>query len=518
MDQSSLNVSLFFWMMLIAFVVAIVARRAKVPYPLALVVTGLLIGVPRLLPQAHLDPQLLLTAFLPPLLFEAAINLRIEPLKRDWAPIALYTFAGTILSTFVIGGLTAWGLGLPFSAALVFGALISTTDPISVIAVFGRLGANRRLRLILEAESLFNNDTAVVLFTVMMAAAARGHASSAGAIVQFIRLVAGGAAVGGIIGCVASRVHYELDDHLVEITLTTVVAFGSYLGAESLGTSGVMAVVVAGLVIGNYGMTSAMSPGTRLAVAAFWEYASFVVNPIVFLLIGIEVCYVHWSDKIGLTIGAIFAVLAGRAVVYPLSWLINRAGWCVPRAWQHVLFWGGLRGALSMALVLGIGRQFPDRDALVAATFGVVLASLLVQGTTIGPLLRRLGLASAHAEASDEQRRLASEIAACDAALAEIDRLRATEAYPSWSIELLARRYAERRDRLFETIERHDPDHRLLSNRQAARVRRAALMAEKSALWQAERDGDLDVADWDALAARIDAELADIRSQTEEIP
>lgn len=395
MDHTGSNVTQFFWLMLAAFVVALAARRVRAPYALALVVTGLLIGILRLLPHTHLNPSVLLTVFLPPLLFEAAINLRVDALRQDWKPIAVYTLAGTFLSTFIVGGLMSWLLRLSLPTALVFGALISPTDPISVIAIFKRLGASRRLTLILEAESLFNDTIAVILFTVMLAAVYGGKISAAQGSEQFLRLVIGGVILGGGLGWLASRIHYELDDHLVEITLTTVVAFGSYLSAEALGVSGVMAVVAAGIVIGNLGMPTAMSPGTRLAVSALWEYAVFVVNSLVFLLVGIEVTYVHWADKAGLVAASIAVVLIGRAAIYPLSVLVNRLGGRIPASWQHALLWGGLRGALSMALVLGLRLDFPQRDALVAATFGVVMFSLLVQGLTLGPLMRRLQLTGA---------------------------------------------------------------------------------------------------------------------------
>lgn len=422
MDHTGLNVTQFFWLLLAALVVALAARRVQMPYALALVITGLIIGMTRLLPQTHLDPTVLLTVFLPPLLFEAAIHLRADALRQNWKPIAIYTLAGTILSTFIVGGLTAWAFHLPLPAALVFGALISPTDPISVIAVFKRLGANRRLTLILEAESLFNDTIAVILFTVMLAAVYGGKISAVQGTEQFFRLVIGGAALGGGIGWLASRIHFEIDDHLVEITLTTVVAFGSYLSAQALGVSGVMAVVAAGLVIGNVGMPTAMSPGTRLAVSALWEYAAFVVNSLVFLLVGIEVAYVQWTDKIGLVLAAIVIVLTGRAAIYPLSGLVNRLGGRIALAWQHALFWGGLRGALSMALVLGLRLDFPQRDALVAATFGVVLFSLLVQGFTLRPLMARLKLTGAESEALPATTAHRAALAAEKSALQEAAR------------------------------------------------------------------------------------------------
>jgi CPA1 family monovalent cation:H+ antiporter len=516
MNRNDLNITQFFPLMLIAFVVALIARRVKVPYALALVVTGLAVGISGLLPQAHLDPAVLFTVFLPPLLFESAIHLQLEALRRDWMPIAIYTLAGTLLSTFIIGGLMAWTLHLSLAAALVFGALISATDPISVIAIFKRLGAGQRLTLIMEAESLFNDGIAVVLFSVMMGLALSGRASVAGGIAQFLRLGIGGALLGSVVGFLASRLHYEIDDHLVEITLTSVVAFGAYLLAETLHVSGVIAVVAAGLVIGNYGMPQTMSPSTRLAVTAFWEYAAFVVNSIVFLLIGIEVVHIEWRHKIGLALGAVLIVLAGRAAIYLLSLLVNWLKGSVPLAWQHILFWGGLRGALSMALVLGLGQDFPQRDTLVAATFGVVLFSLLAQGLTVGPLLKRLGLAGVPSNAPEEQRRLAGEIMGGEAALAELDRLRQTEAYPNWAIERMSQEYRARLALLEEELSHLQPNYKALHEQQIHKARQLALTAEKSAVLEAEQHGWLTADDLRQITARIDAELVALAKETAE--
>ena len=250
-----------------------------------------------------------------------------------------------------------------------------------------------------------------------------------------------------------------------------------------------------------------MSPGTRLAVTAFWEYAGFVVNSIVFLLVGMEVAFVDWRDKVGLALGAVGIVLVGRAAIYPISLLVNRLKGDIPLAWQHVMFWGGLRGALSMALVLGLDKNFPQRDTLVAGTFGVVLFSLLGQGVTIGPLLRRLKLANAQSQEPKDQRRLASELVACQAAIAELEHLRGTEAHPNWSIELLMRQYRTRLTFLEQALEEVQPGHKVLHRKQAARAQRLALEAEKSALQEAERQGWLDADDWRDLSARIDGEL-----------
>jgi CPA1 family monovalent cation:H+ antiporter len=505
-NNGALDITPFVWLLLLATVVTLAARRFNAPYAVALVITGLLVGAPRLLPELRLDPKILFTVFLPPLLFESALNLRLEPLRRDAWPIALYALAGTLIATFVVGGITAWALHIPLAHALVFGALISATDPISVIAIFKRLGAGPRLSLLMEAESLFNDGVAVVLFGVTMAAAMGGSVSLAEGLWQFVRMTVGGAAVGAALGWLAWRVHHRIDDHLVEISLTTLVAYGSYLWAEAFHISGVIAVVAAGLVVGNFGMRKGMSPVTQLEVASFWEYAAFLANSIVFLLVGTEAALVRWWAHLELALVAVLAVLVARAAIYPLSFLVNRFGGDVPLAWQHVLFWGGLRGALSLALALGLPREFPYRDQFVAAAFGVVLFSLLVQGLTVGPLLRRLGLAQSRTLQS-EYRRLASERMACQAALQELERLWVQEAFPNWSIQALVAEYRERWEELGRQIEGLHIEDLARDQEQDAELRRLALLTEKSMLQEAERRGWLDEEDWRNLVQRIDTQL-----------
>ena len=403
----------YFYLMLIASVVAIIARRFRaVPYALALVITGLILGAPGWFPTVRLQPHILFTVFLPPLLFESAIQLDADALRREWRSIARLALGVTVVSTFVIGPLAAWWLHLPLSVALVFGALISATDPISVIAVLRELHASARLTLLMETEALFNDGVAVVLFTVLVAAATGGGGSHQGPISTFLGGVGlvlwngvGGALVGAAIGLVASRTVHHVDDHLVEITLTTIVAWGSYLAADALHVSGVLAVITGGLLVGNYGKTG-MSAATRAAVGGFWEYAAFVVNSVVFLLVGIEEARAGLLHSLPFALTAALTVLVGRLAVYPISFLAGKLHGerdTIPGSFQHVLVWGGLRGALSMALALGLAPDFPFRAQIVTATFGTVLFSLLVQGLTIGPLLRRLKLA-AHENEDDPEK------------------------------------------------------------------------------------------------------------------
>jgi CPA1 family monovalent cation:H+ antiporter len=505
------NVTLFFWLLLIATVVAMLVRRIRLPYAIALVVTGLAIGAPRLLPHAHLEPHTLFTVFLPPLLFEASIHLRAAALRRHWPAITIFALGGTLVSTAVIG-LLAWPLlGLSLLTALVFGALISPTDPISVLAIFKRLGVGKRLSLLVEAESLFNDGVAVVLFSVLSAAAAGGTLSAGSAVQQFLVTVIGGAAVGCGIGWLASRVTHAFDDHLLEIMLTTVVAFGAYLGAEAVHVSGVIAVVAAGLVVGNYGMQSGMSPTTRLAVTSFWEYAAFAANSLVFLLLGIEVTVINLWAALGPVLIAILIVLAARAAaVYSLAPLAARWEETLPTAWRHVLVWGGLRGALSMALALGLPADFPQRGTLVVLTFGVVVFSLLVQGLTMGGLLKRLGLQEERSSAAEYQR-LVGERLAGQAALAELDRLSEQGTLSRHIEEPLRAEYASRLEQVeagAAALYGTDPQ---FQERQDAAARRRILLAQKAALFEAERNGLLDpdtvrthVEELDEQIARLD--------------
>jgi Na+:H+ antiporter len=505
--HGGLDVTLFFWLLLVATIVAMLGRRIKVPYALALVLTGLVIGAPRLLPHAHLNPHTLFTVFLPPLLFEAAINLRIDAVRRSGWPIVVYALGGTVLSTCVVGGLAAWLFQLPLPVGLAFGALLSPTDPISVLAVFKSLGVGPRLSMIVEAESLFNDGVAVVLFTVLLTAAQGGEIAVVEGLQQFLAVVVGGAAVGVGIGAVASRVTRAFDDHLLEIMLTTVVAFGAYLFAETIHVSGVIAVVAAGLVVGNYGIPTGMSPTTRLAVASFWEYAAFVVNSIVFLLIGIEVTVINLWANIGMVLKAIGIVLAGRAAaVYGLSPLVNAFRGDVPFRWQHALFWGGLRGALSMALALGLVADFPHRATLVFLTFGVVVFSLLVQGLTIGPLLKWLGLAGRETK-SRQYHRLSGERLASQAAVREMERLYTCGALVRPVCEQIVQEYQARLGELEAKIEELHLGDRALQAERANEARRLALVAEKSALWEAMRNGLIDDEDLRELMERIDHQL-----------
>ena len=393
MEQFLNTEALIIGLLLVVALVAIAVRRLRMPYTVALVIAGLLITI-RQPVQFSLTPELILALFVPPLVFEAAFHINFTDLQRNLVPILLLTVPGVIVTTLIVGGIVVLGAGLSLPVALVFGALISATDPVAVVALFKTLGAPKRLTVLVESESLLNDGTALVVFNLVLAAALTGRFSLPEGVGDFVRVAAGGTLIGLLMGWAVARLIAHIDDYLIETTLTTVLAFGAYLVAERLQVSGVLAVVAAGLVNGNIGPQS-MSPTTRIVLFNFWEYVAFLANSLIFLLIGLQVNLPDLLAAWPAVLAAIGGVLVARAVVvYGFGWLANRFTQPVPLSWQHILTWGGLRGALSLALVLSLPLTFgPERDLLRLMTFGVVLFTLLVQGLTMGPLLRRLRIA-----------------------------------------------------------------------------------------------------------------------------
>ena len=302
------------WLLIIAAAVAMFTKYIRLPYTIALVVVGIAMGALDLLPQMLLTPELVFHIFLPILLFEAAFNIDLLDLKDNARPIAILALPGVLLATTVTAAITYTGFRLysggpefSWGHALLFGAIVAATDPISVLALFKELGVTRRLSLIVEGESIFNDGVAVVLFGVLLGMAQGGDFSLLSATRQFVVSVVGGGGIGLLLGLTMAKVMSLVDDHLIEITLTTVLAFSAYLLAEHLHVSGVMAVIGAGLMTGNYSTKLAMSATTRLSVSDFWEYAAFAVNSVLFLMIGIEVKIVDFGP---LWIAVLLAVVA----------------------------------------------------------------------------------------------------------------------------------------------------------------------------------------------------------------
>lgn len=384
----------------LAMVVAIEARRFRLPYTIGLVFVGAVLAVAGPDIGLHLTHDLIFDLILPPLLFEAALSLSWRELLSDSLPLLALAGVGTVVSAAVVAAGTVALLHWPLPSALVFGALIAATDPVAIIAMFKDNKITGRLRLLVESESLFNDGAAAVLF-VMALGWAEGGGAGADAVqilVDLGRIVLGGVAVGAICGGAAILASFRTSEHLIETALTTIAAFGSFLLAEHFHVSGVLATVAAGLIMGNLGVLreddrSFLSQKGREFVHSFWEFAAFVANSIVFLLIGVDIAFTPFDmygvSKILVVIGI---VLAARALtVYPISALFLAARRKVTFAEQHVLWWGGLRGALALALALSLPDTLPERDTILVVTFGVVAFSIVVQGLTMPILLRALG-------------------------------------------------------------------------------------------------------------------------------
>ncbi|MDX1933897.1 MAG: sodium:proton antiporter [Capsulimonadales bacterium] len=380
-------------LLLIAAIVSMIARRLRLPYTIGLLAAGIGIALTPLTPGFSLTKELLFTAFLPPLIFEAAFQMPWKGVRRDLPVTLTLATAGVALSSGVVAVGSRYLLQWPWEVAILFGVLISATDPVSVIATFKANRVHGRLGLLVEAESLFNDGTAAVLFGVALAAIGGGAPNPVGIVGQFLITVFGGVLCGLAVGGFTLLLAGRTDDHLVEITFTTIAAFGSFLLAEQFHLSGVLATLTAGLLLGNVGPLGAITDRGREAVLSFWEYAGFVANSLIFLLIGMPLAHRDFLTT-GSAIGvAILLVLIGRALaVYGGSALFHRAGELrVSPAHQHILFWGGLRGALAFALALALPETVPLRDTITTVTFGVVAFSIVVQGLTMTPLLKRLG-------------------------------------------------------------------------------------------------------------------------------
>ena len=379
-------------LLLTAAVVAMLTRRLRLPYSVGLVAAGILLALMPFSPKVSLTKDLIFTVLLPPLLFEAAFYIHWDELRRDFSVIVVLATLGVVVSAC----LTALGMrylaGWQWYSAAVFGALIAATDPVSVVATFKEAKAHGRLLLLIEAESLFNDGTAAVLFGVVVAMASGQQFSTLAVAGLLARTIGGGILCGGAVALGALLLTGRTEDHLVEITFTTVAAYGSFLLAERFGMSGVLATITAGLVMGNFRSLGTISEPGKVAVQAFWEYAAFAANSMVFLLIGMHEAHQNFLAIWPSALLAIALVTLGRAgAIYPCCLLFARSSLQVSAAHQHVLFWGGLRGALALALALGLPPTVPQREEIFTVTFAVVAFSVFVQGLTITPLLRRMG-------------------------------------------------------------------------------------------------------------------------------
>jgi CPA1 family monovalent cation:H+ antiporter len=506
--------SVFILLFIIATAVAIFARWWHVPYTVGLVLAGLLLGFVHILPAPELTQELLFAVFLPGLVFEAAFHLDYSEFVHNcWAIILLAvpgvvgTMAGTAAILVPAAHSLGFAAGFDWRYGLVFGALIAATDPISVVAMLRTLGAPRRLALLMEGESLLNDGTGIVFFVLSLAVVS-GTAVSAGDLtLQFIEIVGLGALMGIAVGTAVSQVIRHVNEPVIEITLTTIAAYGAFILADHFHYSGIIATVAAGMVCGNYGAPVGMSASTRVAVETFWQYVAFALNSIVFLLIGFELnvrsLLSHW---LMILIAYLAVLLARGVVVLGVAGLLHRTRERFPLSWGVVQIWGGLRGALPMVLALSLPRDFAYRELVINMTFGVVAISILVHGLSMSPLLRLLGIVRGR------ERRLAYELARgrvrmARSALAELDRVARTGAADADILDSIHAEYDAQLHAASEEIHGvHLKRDEILREEQRA-IRRQLILVEKRELIEALHAGLITSDVYAQLLADADARL-----------
>jgi len=380
------------FLLFVSALVAMLMRRLRLPYTVGLVLAGMGLYLTHVRLDLQLSRDLIFSIFLPPLVFEAALCIRWTEFKKDLPVVTLLATLGVLLAAAVTAVGMHYTLGWNWGSAIIFGVLIAATDPVSVIATFKEAGVQGRLRLLIEAESLLNDGTAAVAFVAVLGVLAGEQQSLLSLCGSLILTIGGGALVGAVAGWGFMLLAGRTSDHLVEITFTTLAAYGSFYVAEYYHLSGVLAALTAGLVVGNYGAPNRISNAGRHALEIFWEYMAFIANSLIFILIGAQEAQEHFSGLWIPILVAIALVTLGRAVaIYPVCLLFVHSRLKVERRDQHILFWGGLRGALALALALALPADLPHRDAIITLTFAVVAFSVFAQGLTITPLLRRLG-------------------------------------------------------------------------------------------------------------------------------
>ena len=516
--------------LILSIMVAMGAKKTSFPYTIALVIVGLFAGwtgefwMPEDIELSGLlTAEMIFYILLPPLLFEGASGMHIDKLKQNWKPISLLAIPGVVINTTIIG-IICWKLvwadvenGMWYG--LLLGSILAATDPVSVLALVKTLGAPKRLSVLIEGESLFNDGTAVVLFNILLfttLAVLSGVDLSVISLIkaglsEFLWVVLVGAVAGSLCGLFASWILGQSNDHLVEISITLALAFGAFLMAENMGGSGVISVVVAGLLVGNKGIKEGMTPTARIGMHHFWEVFCFLINCALFLLIGYELISVFSWDAhvVYLASVGIGAALIARLVIFPLTTLANIGNPNpVSTRWQVAMWWGGLRGSIPIALLLLVshvvnhppefeflgemvtGGQITVYEDMLIIAFSVVLFSLLVQGLTMKSMLRRLGISGSPADAEVRYEVALADVIGSRAALRRLSALNTQGLISDDDQSTFAEPYRARVRKSQEIIVELSEANVVHATR-VERARRELIMAQIEALHDAERSGNI---------------------------
>ncbi|MDB9427923.1 sodium:proton antiporter [Microcystis aeruginosa CS-555/01A07] len=477
-------------LLLIATAVALVTQRLRISYVAGLVLAGLPI-TDLLSRRIGLDPFLVLNLFLPILIFEAAINTDISRLRSTFKPIALLAGPGSVFSAAIIAVLVKFGLGLDWIPALLVGVILANTDTVSIIAVFKEIRVPSRLSTIVEGETLFNDAAALVTFNLLLVIYATGTISTTQVIKEVLIVALGGGLVGAVLGYLCLPIYVRLRDPLSSLLLTVALALGAFQLGQFLGVSGAVAVVIAGLVFGNLGLPRSASASDRITLISFWEYAGFIVNTFIFLLIGIEINPLTLWQTLPSIVLVILAYQLGRILsVYSLLWVLRWIDRPIPLRWQHILILGNIKGSLSMALAVAIPLTLTGRELIIELVFGAVLFSLVIQGLALPWLIKKLDISQVSA-VTREIGQLQLQLIASKAAQDELANLLKSGVLPKAVYEELWASYQAKvavSERLLRDAYNQSRSGQMEPNNgQLDAIRRRLFLAEKAALSDALR-------------------------------
>jgi CPA1 family monovalent cation:H+ antiporter len=469
------------------------APTLRLPVPVLLVLGGVALGFVPGLPHPALPPDLVLVAVLPPLLYSAAFFTSLRDLRQNMRSISLLAL-GLVAATMTAVAVAAheW-IGLSWAAAFTLGAIVSPTDALAATEIAGRLGVPRRVVSVIEGESLLNDGTALVLYKAAVGAAIGGTFSLVHVGARIVLNVAGGVAVGLVVGWLIRQVRRRLDDTPIEVTIAVLSGYLAYLPAAAIGVSGVLAAVTVGVYMGWY-TPELTTVQTRLSGYAFWELLVFVLNALLFVLVGLELRTI--VDALGgiptASLAGYAALVCGSVILMRLIWVpvfTYLPRWALPRLrardpyppWQlpAIVSWAGVRGAVSLAAALALPTGFPDRELIVFLTFMVIVATLVLQGLSLPALIRALGVVD---DGSSEREDAKARIKAAEAALARLEELVAEGAVHPASAERLRGQYGFRRDRFHARLDDGDDGEIEERSTRYQRVRRELLDAERAAV------------------------------------
>jgi len=516
------NESIILILFVIASAVAVLAKRLRLPYTIALMGVGLALGAAHLLHAPAISQEMLYAIFLPGLIFEAAIHLRTSDMAKDFWLIAVLVIPGVFISTlvtaWVLVSASSWFAGIDafsWPLAILFGAAVAATDPVSVISIFKELGAPRRLRLLIESESLLNDGTSIVVFLLAMQYLHHDLGTTQEVLVDFFRIVGLGLLVGSMVGAAASVLMRHLDDAMVTITITTVAAYGSFLIADRLGVSGVMSTVATGLICGNRGFRGLFFPSIRITTEAFWEYIAFALNSLIFLLMGFAINLQMLWELWPLVLIAYLSVFVARLIVVSTTWAVFLpTSMQFPFRWALAMEWGGLRGALSMVLALSLPDSMAMKEVIVTLVFGVVLLSIFVQGLSMTPFLKMLGIITAKSKVIGYEE-LKARIALLQDALDDIDKAQKRHMLNRESAETLREEYTKQLDDAKAEMEALEVDRSALIEEEMMRFRRRELMEQKAHLLELYQNGQLSFDAYNHLKSDLDARLLELENSGE---